>query len=158
MSNRLTSCPKDRRAELAFDTPTDSITEFLTEIDGVPVLVRFVVANMPATMQSDFAVGDERDALTGICAAQFFKLGQKKINGALKRPIVRGIVAACEKTFRFRGMMRGVRCADPKRAATTRREFIERHADSGVLVLAAHFPKPGYIVRESGGTRFVPAP
>ena len=49
-------------------------------------------------------------------------------------------------------------CADPKRAATTRREFIERHADSGVLVLAAHFPRSGYIVREDGGTRFVPAP
>jgi len=48
-------------------------------------------------------------------------------------------------------------CADPKRAAATRHEFIERHADSGVLVLAAHFPKPGYIVREAGGTRFAPA-
>jgi hypothetical protein len=48
-------------------------------------------------------------------------------------------------------------CADPARAATTRREFVERHADSGVLILAAHFPRPGYIVREPGGTRFVPA-
>jgi len=48
-------------------------------------------------------------------------------------------------------------CYDPKRAAVTRREFVERHADSGVLVLAAHFPRPGYIVREGGGTRFVPA-
>ena len=48
-------------------------------------------------------------------------------------------------------------CADPARAAATRREFVERHADSGVLILAAHFPRPGYIVREEGGTRFVPA-
>jgi glyoxylase-like metal-dependent hydrolase (beta-lactamase superfamily II) len=48
-------------------------------------------------------------------------------------------------------------CADPARAATTRRDFVERHADSGVLILAAHFPRPGYIVRESAGTRFVPA-
>jgi glyoxylase-like metal-dependent hydrolase (beta-lactamase superfamily II) len=48
-------------------------------------------------------------------------------------------------------------CADPARAATTRRDFVERHADSGVLILAAHFPRPGYIVREAGGTRFVPA-
>ena len=48
-------------------------------------------------------------------------------------------------------------CADPVRAASTRRDFVERYADSGVLVLAAHFPRPGYIVREGGGTRFAPA-
>jgi hypothetical protein len=48
-------------------------------------------------------------------------------------------------------------CADPARAADTRRDFVERYADSGVLVLAAHFPRPGYIVREGGGTRFTPA-
>ena len=46
---------------------------------------------------------------------------------------------------------------EPKRAAATRRAFVERHADSGVLVLAAHFPPPGDIVRASGGTRFTPA-
>ena len=48
-------------------------------------------------------------------------------------------------------------CADPVRAASTRRDFVERYADSGVLVLAAHFNRPGYIVREGGGTRFAPA-
>jgi len=48
-------------------------------------------------------------------------------------------------------------CYEPVRAAATRRDFVERHADSGVLVLAAHFPRPGYIVRERGGTRFTPA-
>jgi hypothetical protein len=48
-------------------------------------------------------------------------------------------------------------CYDPGLAAVTRRAFVERHADSGVLVLAAHFPRPGYIVRERGGCRFVPA-
>jgi glyoxylase-like metal-dependent hydrolase (beta-lactamase superfamily II) len=48
-------------------------------------------------------------------------------------------------------------CADPRRAADTRRAFVERLADSGVLVLAAHFPRPGYIVREGGGTRFTAA-
>jgi glyoxylase-like metal-dependent hydrolase (beta-lactamase superfamily II) len=48
-------------------------------------------------------------------------------------------------------------CADPVRSAATRRDFVERFADSGVLVLAAHFPRPGYIVREGGGTRFTPA-
>jgi glyoxylase-like metal-dependent hydrolase (beta-lactamase superfamily II) len=47
-------------------------------------------------------------------------------------------------------------CYDPKRAAATRREFIDRHADSGILILAAHFPRPGYIVRAGGGTRFTP--
>ncbi len=48
-------------------------------------------------------------------------------------------------------------CHDGKQAATTRREFIARHADSGVLVLPSHFPHPGYIVRENGGHRFVRA-
>lgn len=49
-------------------------------------------------------------------------------------------------------------CYDPKRAALTRREFVERQADTGVLVLAAHFPRPGYIVQAEGGYRFVPGP
>jgi len=48
-------------------------------------------------------------------------------------------------------------CWDPRAAAATRREFVERHADSGVLVLPAHFPRPGYVVREGAGHRFVPA-
>ncbi len=46
-------------------------------------------------------------------------------------------------------------CHDRQAAAATRRAFIERHADTGVLVLAAHFPRPGTIVRASGGFRFV---
>jgi DNA-binding winged helix-turn-helix (wHTH) protein len=82
MSNRLTSCPKDRRAELAFDTPTDSITEFLTDIDGVPVLVRFVVANMPATMQSDFVAGDAE--LRSLASAMVEK-AVEKMGGASAR-------------------------------------------------------------------------
>jgi glyoxylase-like metal-dependent hydrolase (beta-lactamase superfamily II) len=48
-------------------------------------------------------------------------------------------------------------CYDPAQARTTRRAFVERHADSGTLILAGHFPRPGYIVRESGGYRFTPA-
>jgi glyoxylase-like metal-dependent hydrolase (beta-lactamase superfamily II) len=47
-------------------------------------------------------------------------------------------------------------CYDPRQATDTRRAFIERHADSGVLVLAAHFPRPGFIVREAGEHRFAP--
>jgi glyoxylase-like metal-dependent hydrolase (beta-lactamase superfamily II) len=45
-------------------------------------------------------------------------------------------------------------CYEPARAARTRRDFIERHADSGILVLAAHFPVPGYIVTEAGVRHF----
>jgi glyoxylase-like metal-dependent hydrolase (beta-lactamase superfamily II) len=48
-------------------------------------------------------------------------------------------------------------CADPARARATRRAFVEQHADTGVLVLAAHFPRPGYIVTEGGQRRFTPA-
>jgi unspecific monooxygenase len=50
-------------------------------------------------------------------------------------------------------------CHDPAHAARTRREFVERHADTGTLILPAHFPVPGYIVRApGGGHRFTPAP
>ena len=60
MSTRLGSRPKNSRVEPAFDAPTgrSGMTEFLTDIDGVPVLVRFVVANMPATTQSDLVAGN----------------------------------------------------------------------------------------------------
>jgi glyoxylase-like metal-dependent hydrolase (beta-lactamase superfamily II) len=47
-------------------------------------------------------------------------------------------------------------CYDGAQAAKTRREFVERHADSGTLILAAHFPRPGVIVREKAGLRFRP--
>jgi len=45
-------------------------------------------------------------------------------------------------------------CYDAAQARATRRAFVERHADSGTMILAAHFPHPGYIVREGGGHRF----
>lgn len=48
-------------------------------------------------------------------------------------------------------------CYDGRRAATTRREFLERHADTGTLILASHFPRPGYVVRTGEGLRFRPA-
>src|SRR5437899_10752711 len=47
-------------------------------------------------------------------------------------------------------------CYDPAKARDTRRAFVERHADSGVLVLAAHFPTPGFIVKTDAGCRFAP--
>jgi glyoxylase-like metal-dependent hydrolase (beta-lactamase superfamily II) len=73
--------------------------------------------------------------------------GQAVFSGDLMHRVVQ--VAEPQWSSRF--------CADPVRAAATRRDFVERHADSGVLILAAHFPRPGYIVREAGGTRFRPA-
>jgi glyoxylase-like metal-dependent hydrolase (beta-lactamase superfamily II) len=48
-------------------------------------------------------------------------------------------------------------CHDGPRARASRQAFVEQHADSGVLVCAAHFPRPGYIVTEGGARRFVPA-
>jgi glyoxylase-like metal-dependent hydrolase (beta-lactamase superfamily II) len=48
-------------------------------------------------------------------------------------------------------------CYDGPRARESRREFLERHADSGTMILPAHFPAPGFIVREPAGLRFAPA-
>ena len=40
------------------------------------------------------------------------------------------------------------------RTRETREPFVERHADSGVLVLPAHVPHPGFVLRQDGGFRF----
>jgi glyoxylase-like metal-dependent hydrolase (beta-lactamase superfamily II) len=48
-------------------------------------------------------------------------------------------------------------CYDGPKARATRQAFVEQHADTGTLVLAAHFPVPGYIVTERGRRRFTPA-
>ena len=45
-------------------------------------------------------------------------------------------------------------CYDGPQAAKTRRAFVEQQADSGTLICAAHFPTPGYVVKDSGGYRF----
>jgi len=45
-------------------------------------------------------------------------------------------------------------CHDASLAAKTRRAFVEQHADSGVLICAAHFPTPGYVVKHGGEHRF----
>jgi len=47
-------------------------------------------------------------------------------------------------------------CYDAKQAAATRKAFVERHAASGELVLPAHFPHPGRIVRDGDSHRFEP--
>ncbi len=82
-----------------------------------------------------------------VCVRLSTGAGEAVFTGDLMHRVVQ--VAEPQWSSRF--------CHDPKRAAETRREFVERHADSGVLVLAAHFPRPGHIVREGGGTRFVAA-
>jgi glyoxylase-like metal-dependent hydrolase (beta-lactamase superfamily II) len=45
-------------------------------------------------------------------------------------------------------------CTDPSQSRATRQAFVERHADADTLILAAHFPEPGRIVRAGGGFRF----
>jgi glyoxylase-like metal-dependent hydrolase (beta-lactamase superfamily II) len=47
-------------------------------------------------------------------------------------------------------------CYDANQAANTRKAFVERHAASGDLVLPAHFPHPGRVVRDGDGHRFEP--
>ncbi|HEV8615083.1 MAG TPA: MBL fold metallo-hydrolase [Methylomirabilota bacterium] len=48
-------------------------------------------------------------------------------------------------------------CYDGPRARATRQAFVEQHTDTGTLILASHFPIPGYIVTERGRRRFEPA-
>ena len=72
------------------------------------------------------------------------RAGEAVFSGDLMHRVVQ--VAEPQWSSRF--------CYDGTRAAETRREFVERHADSGILVLPAHFPQPGYIVRTPEGFRF----
>ena len=73
--------------------------------------------------------------------------GQAVFSGDLMHRVVQ--VAEPEWSSRF--------CYDAPRAARTRRAFVEQHADSGVLICAAHFPAPGHIVSGAGEHRFVAA-
>lgn len=82
-----------------------------------------------------------------VCVRLTTRAGEAVFSGDLMHRVVQ--VAEPQWSSRF--------CYDGKRAATTRREFIERHADTGTLILAAHFPRPGTIVRADGSYRFVPA-
>jgi len=47
-------------------------------------------------------------------------------------------------------------CSDGPLARTTRRAFVEKHADTDAIILAAHFPVPGRIVAPGGKARFRP--
>ncbi len=82
-----------------------------------------------------------------VCVRLSTSAGQAVFTGDLMHRTVQ--VAEPQWSSRF--------CYDPAHAARTRREFLERHADSGVLILAAHFPGPGYVVRRDGGLRFTPS-
>jgi glyoxylase-like metal-dependent hydrolase (beta-lactamase superfamily II) len=81
-----------------------------------------------------------------VCVRLTTPAGEAVFSGDLMHRVVQ--VAEPQWSSRF--------CYDGKRAAMTRREFIERHADTGTLILAAHFPRPGHIVRTDGGHRFTP--
>jgi glyoxylase-like metal-dependent hydrolase (beta-lactamase superfamily II) len=82
-----------------------------------------------------------------VCVRLTTSAGEAVFSGDLMHRVVQ--VAEPQWSSRF--------CYDGKRAAETRREFIERHADTGTVILAAHFPRPGTIVRADGSHRFVPA-
>jgi glyoxylase-like metal-dependent hydrolase (beta-lactamase superfamily II) len=47
-------------------------------------------------------------------------------------------------------------CIDPDHSRRTRRAFLERHADTGILFIPAHFPSPsaGYVERAGNAFRF----
>jgi glyoxylase-like metal-dependent hydrolase (beta-lactamase superfamily II) len=81
-----------------------------------------------------------------VCVRLTTGAGQAVFSGDLMHRVVQ--VAEPQWSSRF--------CYDGKRAARTRGEFIDRHADTGTLILAAHFPRPGTIVRADGSHRFVP--
>ena len=82
-----------------------------------------------------------------VCVRLTTSAGEAVFSGDLMHRVVQ--VAEPQWSSRF--------CHDGKRAAETRRDFIERHADTGTVILAAHFPRPGTIVRADGSHRFVPA-
>jgi glyoxylase-like metal-dependent hydrolase (beta-lactamase superfamily II) len=74
------------------------------------------------------------------------KSGEAVFSGDLMHRVVQ--VAEPQWSSRF--------CTDMAHAARTRRAFVEQMADSGVLICAAHFPRPGFIVKQAGGLRFTP--
>jgi DNA-binding winged helix-turn-helix (wHTH) protein len=85
MSTRRTSRPKTSRVESAFDAPTErnGVTEFLTDINGVPVLVRFLVADKSAKLQSGLV---SRDAnLSSLLTAMVEKAVDKMGGSSVRR-------------------------------------------------------------------------
>jgi DNA-binding winged helix-turn-helix (wHTH) protein len=85
MSTRLTSRPKTSRVESAFDSPAErnGVTEFLTDINGIPVLVRFLVADMSAKLQSELVSGD--NDLSSLLSAMVEKAVDKMGGSSARR-------------------------------------------------------------------------
>ena len=81
-----------------------------------------------------------------VCVRLRTSAGDAVFSGDLMHRVVQ--VAEPEWSSRF--------CYDGAQAAKTRRNFVERHADTGTLILPAHFPHPGYIIRSNDGLRFRP--
>ena len=78
------------------------------------------------------------------CVRLTTSAGQAIFSGDLMHRVVQ--VAEPQWSSRF--------CYDTAQAAKTRRAFVEQQADSGTLICAAHFPTPGYVVKDSGEYRF----
>jgi DNA-binding winged helix-turn-helix (wHTH) protein len=85
MSIRLTSRPKTSRVESASDSPAErnGVTEFLTDINGIPVLVRFLVADMSAKLQSELVSGD--NDLSSLLSAMVEKAVDKMGGSSARR-------------------------------------------------------------------------
>ncbi|HEU5197295.1 MAG TPA: MBL fold metallo-hydrolase [Methylomirabilota bacterium] len=114
-------------------------------------VVPVVEAGQALLVDSDFKIGEHLrfEPWVGhtpghVCVRLTTSAGSAVFSGDLMHRTVQ--VAEPQWSSRF--------CYDPAQARDTRRAFVERHADSGTLVLAGHFPHPGYIVKEAGGYRF----
>jgi glyoxylase-like metal-dependent hydrolase (beta-lactamase superfamily II) len=114
-------------------------------------VVPVVEAGQALLVESDFKIGEHLrfEPWVGhtpghVCVRLTTSAGTAVFSGDLMHRTVQ--VAEPQWSSRF--------CYDPAQARDTRRAFVERHADSGTLVLAGHFPHPGYIVKEAGGYRF----
>ena len=49
-------------------------------------------------------------------------------------------------------------CTDPAQSRATRQAFVEQHANADTLIIAAHFPTPGRIIRKGGEFQFEAVP
>jgi len=117
-------------------------------------VVPIVEAGQAVLVDSDFKVGEHMrfEPWVGhtpghVCVRLTTSAGTAVFSGDLMHRTVQ--VAEPQWSSRF--------CYDPARARATRRAFVEQHADSGTLILAGHFPQPGFIIRAGGGHRFTPA-
>jgi glyoxylase-like metal-dependent hydrolase (beta-lactamase superfamily II) len=117
-------------------------------------VVPVVEAGQAVLVDSDFKIGEHLrfEPWIGhtpghVCVRLTTSAGTAVFSGDLMHRTVQ--VAEPQWSSRF--------CYDPAKARATRRAFVEQHADSGTLILAGHFPQPGFIVRAGGGHRFTPA-